>query len=195
MHLTDEASVRARLNLQDDEGVVAVIQSALDGTTIHAEALLNTYTDSDEHVDVFHLSAPHLVQAGTYQLRLSNGFVDADDITVSVGESLFDTAPVQLAADEFKLSAEKGFVLVSDEHEDKYIKVEYTAGFESLSDVPDWLGEWAISQAVKLMSMQQTADEKPALAKVYQMIDAHKVVILDRKLRISSRALTPVFSE
>jgi len=199
MQLADVGLVRSRLTLPDDQGVNDVIGQALDAATLHIESILQTTVARNSYADIFRVdSMTYGAYGGLYRLKLSNGFVDPTTVVVEVVDLMFVETPawVQLAASDYLLSsAGKGFLDLQESAKDQFVRVTYEAGFaDDLDVIPSWLQEVAFSHAVKMMSLQQVGDEKPAMEKVYAMLEKHKVSILDRHLRMSSRAIPPISS-
>jgi hypothetical protein len=189
----------SRLGVGPDAGVSALMSSALEGAYLHLEAVLQTQFLYNDHADVFFVDRTiYSPVGGAFRLKLSNGFIDKDTVSVSLSEQLFDPA-WGAQSGGYHVNPEKGFIDVPDTYLGKAVRVSYYAGLENAEDdpetVPKWLQEAALAQAVKLMNVQQFGDEKPELVKILKMLETHKTNILDRKLRVSSRAIPPVYSE
>jgi hypothetical protein len=189
----------SRLGVGPDAGVSALMFSALEGAYLHLEAVLQTQFLYNDHADVFFVDRSiYSPVGGSFRLKLSNGFIDKDTVAVSLSEQLFD--PTWAAqSGGYHVNSEKGFIEAPATYLGKAVRVSYYAGLENAEDdpetVPKWLQESALAQAVKLMNVQQFGDEKPELVKILKMLETHKTNILDRKLRVSSRAIPPVYSE
>lgn len=191
--LISPSAVLSRLNLQDDDGVVAAVKSALAGSVIFIQEALQTAIDEGEAEDFFFIDpVVHMAVAGTYVLKLSNGFVKKGSVKVFVGDSLPE---VQLTATEtqpLRVIYERGFVRVSLDCVSQYLRVTYEYGFSEDEEVPLWLQEAATSYTIKLLSSQQLSDEKPELNTIYKFIDAHAGTILTGHLRSMSESILPL---
>lgn len=191
--------VFARLSVATDPGVEAALTSALEGAYTFLETALSTHFVRNDYVDLFSLD-PRSASAygGLIRLKLNNGFVVPASVAISLGDSIFGTSWESATAGQFLLLAEKGFVDVPESYLGKCLKVSYDAGFDydpgdtatTYAVIPEWLQEAAMAHAIKIMSMQQIGDENPTLVKMYKMLEDHKVFLLDRRLRVSSRAVS-----
>lgn len=192
--------VLARLSVTSDIEVEKALQSALEGAYTHLETALQTQLTRNDHVDLFFIDpSVYRPYGGTFRLKLNNGFVVAAGLGLETSDSVFGTTWVT-STTQYLLNAQKGFLDLPSDMAGKSIKVSYEAGFvydpndldSTYAAIPEWLKEAAMAQAIKLMSMQQLGDEKPVIAKMYKMLDDHKLFMLDSRLRTSSRAIPAV---
>lgn len=200
MHLVHPSEVLDRLKLPDDSQLEALILSSLEGTTTFIESVLNTDTIRGSHTDIFKIdSSVNPQYSGLFKLRLANGFVQASPaITVRVTEEspLAVETPTWTSLESwaFPRDLEKGYIYLDESYDKNFVEVVYTAGFDGPDDVPRWLVEASMAYAIKLMSVQRLGDDKPQLDGIYSMLDKHRVMTLDRHMRSSSRATTPLYS-
>lgn len=198
--LTTIEKLYGRLQVQPDSGTENAFTSALEGAFILLEAVLQTQLDVNDHIDTFYLDAGvYQPYNRLYRLKLGNGFVHDVGITASASPQLFGGGVAWDSLTDFILAKEKGFLDVPDDMKGKYIKVAYTSGLDTstpagIDVVPLWLQEATMAQALKLLSIQQISEEKPALTKIYQMVDKFRTDILDRHLRVSSHAIPAIQS-
>lgn len=193
--------VRLALTAQEeDEKFTALVSDAIDATSIYMAAQLDTEFEPGDYTDTFSLDKDvYQSFGGLIRLKLANGFVDGTTVTISSTDSLFDSdaTTVQLTAQEVlldKKSLEKGFIDIPASYMGSFVTVGYSAGIDSTESVPEWLREAALAHATNVMSWQQVGDAKPALGKILEEVGKHKGAILNRHLRTSSRAISPIRS-
>lgn len=192
MLLIEPDLIRNRLSLQDEKSVNDALRSAILGASPRLEAILQTSFAKASAVDLFYIDkARQCVINGAYLLKLSNGFLRSSPaVTIEVSDDLKFVQPTALTlADMVKSSAELGFLYISDEYAEKYIRVVYDYGFQSSGEVPEWLREVTLCYTIKVLSMQQTNDRKEELSAVYSFVDSHSNEILDKHLRTSSYSI------
>lgn len=195
MDLTTETRVRDRFALKEDDGIVAAITAAILGVSPFFEQMLNTTFDLALHEDIFFLDAAfHRKESGFYILRTKAGFIVPGTVTLYYGDSLKDAreATIPIPGDELLILDEKGFISVPDAYEGKFLKVSYTAGFDDVDDLPDWLQEAAVSYCGILMTHHQVGDEKAELTTIIKSLKEHVAVILQAHVRTKSAAINPI---
>lgn len=187
--LVSVETVRNRLALPDDNGVNAVIESAIEGATAYVEAKLKTSVTPPAAAvsDWFRVDDLTLNRDSTFRMLLSNGFVD--DVVVGVTDTIEGVTTV---VTPLKIESEKGLVVIAIDPVPAYYKITYTYGFAEVDDVPQWLQEVAMSYVVQLMSMQQVNDQKEEISKLYKFVQTHGTEVLDAHLRRDAFAIRPM---
>ena len=195
IRLIDASKVRARMSLLDDDGVNASIESAIDAALIRTSSILATGFDEGTAEDLFFVDKyVQVVTNGMYLLRLSHGFVRADeDIKVYVGRTL---AEAMDPLNEVPLSIknlEKGFFYYPPEIvEGQYVRVTYSHGFLETEYAPEWLVEAILCYTAKVLSSQQIYDPKVEISGVYKFLETHAGEIIMPHLRSDSAAIYPM---
>jgi hypothetical protein len=84
---------------------------------------------------------------------------------------------------DYFINRGKGVVHVDQKFDTKFIKVEYTSGYDGVKDAPEWLKEAITSYVPALMNQQQIynrADEQKA---VFDTNKEHAFTLLSPYLR------------
>jgi len=195
MNLVLAEPMRIRLGLPDTDEVTTALDMAIAGTTPYFESVLQTKFDSGERTDIFDLTCEEVIVRGGYiQLKLSNGFVVSDSVSIKFDETPKEAilGTVLPIADCF-VHSEIGMVRVPSNGIGNFMAVTYTYGFSEGDELPQWVTEAAFSYAARLLAVQQLTDGKSDVLKVTEFYAGHCKGILDRHLRISSFALPALF--
>lgn len=194
--IVDADMVRERMSLGDIDGINQALDSALVAAHLHYEGLLQTtfaqqvgvenvfYTDSDW------FPAP---VNGFLRLRLSNGFVDPSSVVLAVGDSS-SAISESVASTSYSVDPVKGVVYLSDEYENKFVKVTFTSGFSATIKPPDWLKEAILSFVPSILNNQQTtnrADEAKTTSDQARNLTERTV---EAHLRSTPFCFRPVFN-
>lgn len=217
MNLTTEDKVRDRFVLQDDEKIIAAIESALLGVTPYFEGVLFTKFDRATIEDVFFLNPITAVKShNMYQLMLSAAFVVDGSISITCADSyldLFNGPTETVDTSHLIINYESGVVRLPAPYDDcstrstrglgtygesypsylnKHVRVAYTAGFTKVSETPAWLQEAAIAYCGMLMTMHQVDDGKPELVAIIKMLTEHYNKILRAHVRINNLSIRAI---
>lgn len=132
----------------DPDDVSPQLKLAVSAAQLHIESLLATKLIKAAYTDRFYLDSfanSGIRPNGFFHLVLSNGFISADPAPViSFADTKFaeDWSVLDADADEgYSLDSEKGWLQVNEFYETKYVKAEYTAGYDPGDDLPEWLSE------------------------------------------------------
>ncbi len=172
--LASVEAVRDRISADDLDIINCTVRETLDAATIHLEdELRTTFTRETGRVETFFVRSMDLRGGSQFaSLRLDKGLVDEGTTAVAVSaastiQGLTDD-PKNLRSypttgtDHVQVDLARGLLRISDlSVADLYIRVTYDAGINVMaspnddvfdeSEVPSWLKEAAISQAVLWM--------------------------------------------
>jgi hypothetical protein len=194
--IIDADAVRARLKLADLADVNDAINSALTAASLFMQGILDTpFEEATGLVEVFHPTEDEfpVVKDGLFRLRLRRGFVSsvvsvkiADDRTeVASGDTLTE-------GDDYVVRADKGLVLLDEEHAGKWVQVSYEAGFADGS-APEWLAEAALTYIGPILNVTNVENHEEIAQK--QMKDTIAVVstMLQPYMRGAAFQFRPVY--
>lgn len=188
MDLISVDYVLGRLGLPADEQLGETIASAISAATPYLETVTACQFDAAPWSEVFLINpAIEVCVGGTYVLRTATGFISTEvDVEMFQSSSIRSvqlTSPDPDPADYVHVDHEKGFIFVEESLENVFLRVDYSAGFQTLDEVPMWLREAALYQVVCALSAQQIGDGKPGLAEVYDYLKEQNEVLLNAKRR------------
>lgn len=176
--------VRARLSLPDDEGINAVISSAIGAALPKLRAVLDTAFDAGESTDLFFINPNvYAPQNSLYTLRLRNGLIKTDSVLFASADSLEELQSAALVLAPTVILYDKGFVKVSSAHECKFVKVYYEHGLAEHEETPDWLVEGMLAYVAQVMASTQVGEEKPVMTTLHGFLIKHGMSILSSKVR------------
>jgi hypothetical protein len=202
MLLAAVADLRAQLGFDDMTDINAAITGALHAAEPYLAAVLGTEFEETERADVFYVHEPGLQQGAHVQteFRLRQGFVQADTLTVEIGNAYAFEDPTEVTSDVI-LQTEKGVVTDYQTVYDRdYVRVTYTAGFAvddddadsyDLSVVPAWLQEAAKLQALITLETHPSL-EGAGIKQDTNKLNAQLGHIVRRHMRYAPVALLPI---
>lgn len=220
MKLDTEANVRARrTTLKNIVEVQDAIKDALHGGTLFLETAIRTiFTRNADQVDTFLVNFQSVAPQGPHSfLRLKNGFVDTGQtLIVKLASSLANlaTATAKVVDTDYKVQAEKGIIILHNCSTGDttlplstvpsqclfYAEVTYTSGFNpddgdvqlfKPAEVPDWLKEAAIVEAMIIIHTQSPQKRSSESLKLIEDLRNHLEVVIDPYRRSFGYA-TPV---
>lgn len=186
--------VREKLGLPDDDALNTSIRKAIQSATPFIEIVLSSKLSKATHSDVFYINpAIEVCVASMYVLKLSSGFVASSPAPIlHQSNSIKSVQSIALDSpglDYYKLDPEVGHLYVSEDLEGSYLRVQFTAGFDTPDESPEWLKEVCLYQVVSALSAQQVGDEKPGLDQVYDYLKEQQRLMLDTKRRTNNFAI------
>jgi len=198
--IIDNDAVRARMSLEDRQEINDAIDSALIAAHVFLAGQLNT--DFDPHAnreDIFQLDR-HLfpnLPGDMFRCRLKQAFVKTIT-SVQVAETrrglfLPDQVTDVLVADYY-VNMEQGLLFIeSDGYDETFLRVVYTAGFDSVNKAPDWLQECALSYVPSILNYQQVTNRNAETEKAVRMIQSQVAGMMDNKRRETAFQLSPLY--
>lgn len=193
--LVDVGTVRSSLNVINNAIIDAKIEEAIATATLKLEGYFNTSFARGVREDNYHLqSDPGLkFPQGRTRLLSSSMFADAgESVTVSLGSTREALAsnPVTVETENYTLNYEAGVLdLFSGYLVGDYLKIQYTAGFDTVESVyqlvPDWLTKAAnlLSQAVYLRLTSSSEEDGKANRDKANALELEVEMILQYKVR------------
>ena len=204
MMLTDPAIIRDALGFDDMTDINDAIEAALYAATQAIAARLNTSFDRAPHTDTWYVMEPlrHDNFLRQTEFRTRYGFVQSLD-AISYGSEIshFGTSDATDASSSVTLQGEKGVIVdLKTDYTAKFVRAEYTYGFEADDDypgvydgtqVPTWLKEAAKLNALVLLANNPALDQADVTidARTHQRTLEH---ILSQHARYTPLALLPL---
>ena len=190
--------VRDRMALPDHADVNTALDSILPAAHLVFQSILQTQFEVSSHVDTFCLSRyMYPVLNSHYRCRLKQAFVkQSPAVTVAVA---FTRSGDYTTINNlyWYVDYEKGIVFidqttVEDLADSLWVKITYSAGFDSTNKPPDWLVEGILGYVPAILNDQQTTNRSDESEKDY--VDNLKLaeVLLGPYMRGSAFHFRPV---
>lgn len=207
MFLAAADDIRKVLGFDPMPDIVAAIAQSLDSATVQLESLLHSSFGRASHTDTFYVGSPSDSNAISTQFRLSTGFVVADSLAMSYGETLDSLTEIT----GYRLDADRGLLVDTGTRFNRhYVRVTYEAGFETLpivtdppedpppppvsydlTQVPKWLQEAATLRAMHLLGSNPSMTEANILLSAKTLTQQFGTLV-NAKLRYHPAALLPL---
>lgn len=197
--LVDASQVRDRMALPDHVDVNTSLDSILPAAHLVFQSILQTkFEGIAGKTDLFCVNRHRFpVLDGHYRCRLTQAFVKTTPAVV-VEISLTRTSGyITLSLDQYYVDHEKGIVFVGQTVLESlgdvvWVKVTYSAGFDSENKPPDWLLEGILTYVPAILNDQQTTNRSDESFRQYQDNMQLAEVLLAAHLRGSAFHFRPV---
>lgn len=175
--------------------------SALRAAQLRAESELETRFEQGSYSDTFLLDdSIHsgVVPNGVFRLQLKNGLLRSDPAPTLFSGSKWRSASDPVSSDLWTIDYLRGLVSVDESLRNKYIRVNYDAGFtadeaESGETIPDFLTEAILGYAPIMFLASQVTNRNEEAEPGYKAALEHAIGILIPYRRRSVFAIRPVF--
>ena len=216
------ATVVNRMQINAElEGVNDVVLSALVGSQLHVETVLESRLslqswDCKYYLDKYAFSS--MQPGGVYTLEIPSNFIRKDTaFTITVGSTWQMTDAVTIPATDYSINYERGLVYIvantnnsmysvsngyPTNYDNRYIEVQCTTGFKSgdASDldttppetIPDWLQEAIIAYVGVIFDTSQTTNRDNQASNIYKKSGDHAMAILSPYLRKRGFVFRPI---
>lgn len=192
-------AVKQRMAINPElEGVDEAVESAVRAAQLRIESEYDSKLGRLSNADTFHLDAESfsgLQPGGMFRLMLRNAFVFVDPthpLVVKSGDK-WNLCSDVVDPSLYEIDLLRGILKVdADALQDKYVKVEYTSGFESASQVPDWVAEAILGYTPVVFNFGQTTNRNDEAEKGYKASGDHALAVLSRYRRNTGFTLRPL---
>ena len=183
-----------RMGLPDVDGVSIAIESALTAATARFQALLDTSFNKESRADLFYLKAKQfpIIENGYFNLRLRKMFLTNGTIIVTAANSITDLGQT-IDQPDWMVDKAKGLIFIHASYVDKYIKVVYEAGFDTLNTPPSWLKESILAYMPYLLNSQQSSNRNSESGEVTKRTSDLSAIMVEPYMRGFAFQYRPMF--
>jgi hypothetical protein len=154
--IIDSDAVKTRLSLPNLSDVDNAIDSALTAAHLFVQGILRTEFEKKTRTDTFQPDVDRFpIMNGMFKLRLGQAFVHSGTVAVEFNRERIGDPYEVMDSGDYIVEHEKGVVLVSTEYDRAYVRVTYTAGFDSTHAAPEWLKEAVLTYTPTVLNNQQ----------------------------------------
>lgn len=186
--------VRTRMQLPAISDIDNVLDVAIPAAQLRTEGFLDSRFQPASYSDLFFLDADinSSVRPGqVFRLYLKTGLVDMTQ-PITVGYADYWNGPqTVMPSTDYKLDPIKGLLYVSerglgasntgmplgDPYLDKYVTVNYNAGFTPTNPAPDWVKECVIAYVPIVLNSGETTNRNQEAEKVYALGENHALEV------------------
>ena len=187
----DAEEIRKRLGMMENPIVLEAINTAIIGTQIYFEELMQTRLMKQSNTNLFTIDSKliYVIPDGFHRLRLVNSHVRedvplvvtwADDYKtmMTMGGTLMD-----FSLGTYFVNRQKGVVHIDKAFDTKVIKVTYDSGYDGAKDAPEWIKEAITSYVPVLLNQQQIFNRAEQQKGVFDTGKEHAFTLMAPYLR------------
>lgn len=216
------ATITSRMQINSDlEGVNDVILSAIVGSQLHVETVLESRLslqswDCKYFLDQYAFSS--MQPGGVYTLEIPSNFIRKDSaFTITVGSTWQMNDAVVIPNTDYSVNYDRGMVYIAansgsslysvsngypSSYDNRYIEIKCTTGFKSGDPndldttppevIPDWLQEAIIAYVGVIFDTSQTTNRDNQASAIYKKSGDHAMAILSPYLRKRGFVFRPI---
>lgn len=181
------------MSLIESDELIITLESAIQAAQLRLESELETVFKVLTTSDLFYLDSKYhggLIPNDLLRLRLKNGFLSGI-VSVFYGE-LWSTANIPLPSIHYTLDTGKGLIYLDKSYKNYFVKVTYTSGFNTNTEVPEWLREAIISYVPMILNTNQTTNRNAEADNTAKLSETHALAVIRPYLRDTSLFYRPL---
>lgn len=174
---TDE--IKTRMALPDFDALDDTLLKMIPAAQLRVEGAIDAKLEAASYSDLFFCDQDfnsNVRPGRVYRLYLKTALLDLTTPPVlTFGDYWNDFSNGgTIPTTDYKIDPIKGIVYLDDrQYNDKYVQVNYNAGYTSGGSMPDWLREMIIAYVPLMLNIGETTNRSAEAQKIYETLIAH----------------------